>query len=345
MMSTSSFAASSWCLAAGMFLATSDVQEPGPPAPPGQPAPDHAVARVNGQEIPFLQFQEWLVHAHGWRHLDDFVDLALLRQEATRLQIPLPTAADLDLEFERDWNVRVEMRGDEAALLAELARAGIDKVSYRDRQLGTIEQDYLGRRILALRDPDEATLKALFAKEFGKAAVRNHVRVAFFDRLKGLKGLTTGGTASKEAVKGLADTARARAQAFFEAVQADRTRFAELVGGSDRLLVDRFDAMPLDPRKEGGEIARLHVDWFGDALEKPLQEAKAGDLLGPIEAPAGCFVVEVVARGPVAYADVEAELRAVWKGRTPSGGELFWLKDELHKKAKIEKLGLNPPSH
>jgi hypothetical protein len=339
-MSTSSFAASSWCLAAGMFLAVSDAQEPGPPGPAGAPAPDHAVARVNGQELPFQQFEEWLVHAHGWRHLDDFVDLALLRQEATRLQIALPTAADLDLEFERDWKVRVEMRGDEAALLAELARAGIDKSSQRDRQLGTIEQDFLGRRILALRDPDESTLKELFAKEFGKEGARNHVRVAFFDRLKGLKG-----TASKEAVKGLADTARQRAQAFYDAVKADRTRFAALVAESDRLLVDRFDAMPFDPRKEGGEIARLHADWFGGALEKPLQEAKAGDLLGPIEAPAGCFVVEVVARGPVTYADVETELRAVWKARTPSGGELFWLKDELHKKAKIEKLGLNPPSH
>ena len=341
-MNTSTAEAASWCLAAAMFLATSDAQAPGPSGPPGAPAPDHAVARVNGQELPFQQFEEWLVHAHGWRHLDDFVDLALLRQEATRLQIPLPTAADLDLEFERDWKVRVEMRGDEAALLAELARAGIDKASYRDRQLGTIEQDFLGRRILALRDPDEATLKELFTKEFGKEGVRNHVRVAFFDRLKGLK---TGGTAGKEAAKGLADTARQRAQAFHDAVQADRSRFAALVAESDRLLVDNFDATPLDPRKAGGEIARLHADWFGGALEKPLQAAKAVDLLGPLEAPAGFFVVEVVARGPVTYAEAEAELRAVWKARTPSGGELFWLKDELHKKAKIEKLGLNPPSH
>src|SRR5262249_4221568 len=120
-MTTPTVAASSLSLAAAMFLAFPDGEAPGPPAAPS--APDHAVARVNGQELQFQQFEEWLVHAHGWRHLDDYVDLALLRQEATRLSIPLPTAADLDAEFERDWQVRVEMRGDEAALLAELARA------------------------------------------------------------------------------------------------------------------------------------------------------------------------------------------------------------------------------
>src|SRR5262245_38826696 len=102
-MTTPIAAPPSWCFAAAMFLAASDAGDPGVPAAPA--APDHAVARVNGQELQFQQFEEWLVHAHGWRHLDDFVDLTLLRQEASRLQQPLPSASDLDAEFERDWSV------------------------------------------------------------------------------------------------------------------------------------------------------------------------------------------------------------------------------------------------
>lgn len=342
-MTTPTVAASS-LLAVAMFLVVPDGSAPAP-APVPAPAPaaaDHAIARVNGQELGFQQFEEWLVHAHGWRHLDDFVDLALLQQEATRLGIALPSAADLDAEFERDWKVRIEMRGDEAALLAELGRAGIDKTSYRDRQLGTLEQDFLGRRILAQRAPTDALLHELFDKEFGKPPVRTHLRVAFFDRLQALK---PGGAASKEAAAKMADSARSRAQAFFEKVKADRAQFATLVADSDRLLVDRLDATPLDLRSEGGDLPRLHAEEFGGALEKALADAKAGDLVGPIDAPAGFFVVDVVARAPVTYAEVEQEVRTLWKSRTPSAGELFWLKDELRKQAKIEKLGLNPPAH
>jgi len=341
-MSTRIAAASSWSLAVAMFLAARESPAPAPAPQAPAAAPDDAVARVNGQELPLRQFEEWLVKAHGWRHLDDYVDLALLRQEAERLKLPLPSAADLDAEFERDWSVKVEMRGDEAALLAELARADIDKASQRDRQLGTIEQDFLGRRILALREPTEAMLKDLFAREFGKAGVRTHVRVAFFDRVKAMK---PGGTASKEAATKMAGTAQARAQAFAEKVRADRAQFAALAADSDRLVVDQVDATPLDLRKAGGDVPRLHADWFGGVLEKPLAEAKAGELLGPIETAAGWYVVDLVARAPVAYAEVEAELRELWKSRTPSGGELYWLKDELRKQAKIEKFGLNPPAH
>jgi hypothetical protein len=296
-------------LAVAMFLAARETPAPAPAPQAAAAAPDGAVARVNGQELPLRQFEEWLVKAHGWRHLDDYVDLALLRQESERLKLPLPSATELDAEFERDWSVKVEMRGDEAALLAELAHSGIDKVSQRDRQLGTIEQDFLGRRILALREPTEAMLKDLFAKEFGKAGVRTHVRIAFFDRLQGMK---PGGTASKEA----ATRRGARAQAFHDAVMADRTAAA---------LVPRATARSTASTRRHSIRARRARSrastptGFG-ALEKPLRRRRPATRSARSRRPPAASWSRSSRRGPVAYADVETELRAAQAHA--AGGEL-----------------------
>jgi hypothetical protein len=331
-------------LFAASLLAVVVAQE-GPAAPnpaaPRDPGPGGPVATVNGEEIGLAGFEEWMVRAHGWRHLDDYIDLVLLRQEAKRAGLPLPSEKEIEEAFELDWNDKISLRGDEATLLAELARAGIDKRSYRDRQLGTLEQETIGRRILKARDPGDETLHELFSKEFGKEGRRIHVRVAFFDKLKALK---PGATASKEESLQMASSAKERADAFLAEVTRDRGRFAALVPGSDRCLVERTDGSPVDTRAAGGDVPRLHSDWFGGHVGKALAARKSGDLVGPIDAPAGYYVVEVVELGPVTYAEVEAELRAFWKSRIPSAGELFWLKDELRKKAKIEKLGLHPPA-
>jgi len=331
-------------LLAASLLAVVVAQE-GPAAPspaaPRDPAPGGPVATVNGEEIGLAGFEDWMVRAHGWRHLDDYIDLILLRQEAKRAGLPLPTEKEIDAAFELDWNDKISLRGDEAALLAELGRAGIDKRTYRDRQLGTLEQDTLGRRILKARDPGDESLHELFTKEFGKEGVRIHVRVAFFDKLKALK---PGATASKEETISMANSAKERADAFLAEVTRDRSRFAVLAAASDRCLIERSDGSPVDTRAAGGDVPRLHSEWFGGHVGKAVAAKKSGDLVGPIDTPAGYYVVDVVELGPVTYPEVEAELRDFWKNRIPSAGELFWLKDELRKKAKIEKLGLHPPA-
>jgi hypothetical protein len=324
---------------AGPLLALLLLQER--PAPAPAPAPAAPIARVNGEELDLAGFADWMVRAHGWRHLDDYIDLALLRQEAQRAGIAAPTAKELDQAFEADWADKVTLRGDEATLLAELARAGMDKQSFRDRQLGVLEQETLGRRILKGREATEATLRELFAKEFGKEGVRVHVRVAFFDRLK---SLPPGGTAGKEDATKMASSAKERAQAFFDAIKADRKQFAALAAGSDRCLIDRSDGSPVDTRAAGGDVPRLHAEWFGGQVTKAAAGKQGGELLGPIETPAGWYVVDLVEAAPVTFEAVEGELREFWKNRIPSPGEVFWLKDELRKKAKIEKLGLNPPA-
>ena len=330
-------------LAASLLAAVIAQADPAAPSPaaPRDPAPGAPVATVNGEEIGLAGFEDWMVRAHGWRHLDDYIDLVLLRQEAKRAGLPLPSEKEIDEAFELDWNDKVSLRGDEAALLAELARAGIDKRTYRDRQLGTLEQDTLGRRILKAREPSEETLHELFLKEFGKEGVRIHLRVAFFDKLKALK---PGATASKEESLKMASSAKERADAFLAEVTRDRGRFGALVPASDRCLAERTDGSPVDTRATGGDVPRLHAEWFGGHVGKAVASKRSGDLVGPVDTPAGYYVVDVVELGPVTFDQVEGELREFWKNRIPSAGELFWLKDELRKKAKIEKLGLHPPA-
>src|SRR5262245_41771135 len=59
-----------------------------PPAAPRDPAANGPIATVNGEELELAGFEEWMVRAHGWRHLDDYIDLVLLRQEAKRAGVP-----------------------------------------------------------------------------------------------------------------------------------------------------------------------------------------------------------------------------------------------------------------
>ncbi len=297
------------------------------------------LARVNGEEVGLDGFRDWLVRVHGWRHVDDFVDLVLLRQEARRLEVARPTAEEIEAAFVADWNDQMLLlkRGDEAAFTKELADAGMDRQSYRDRRLGTLELEILAKRILQLRPMSDVQVQELHELEFGKDAVRTHVRVAFFDKLKSVR---PGQRVSKALAEKLDAEAGASADAFLKTVAADRSRFAALVGETDFVTIQRFDSYHVDLRTQGGEIARLHHDHFGGALEAALKDAKTGELVGPVATPAGFYVVDLVERAPAPFQSVVDELKEIWRTRAPSPGEIESLKRELRKAAKVERLPL-----
>jgi hypothetical protein len=314
-------------------------------APSNDPAPPEGViARVNGEELSLEGFRDWIVRTHGWRHLDDYVDLSLLQQEARRAGLALPTPVDVDAAFEADWRDQILWRhaGQEAEFVKELAASGLDRQGYRDRRLGTLEQELVAARILCSRPPTDEQKKELWVREFGNQGVRTHLRVAFFDKLALLR---PGETAERVTLQIGDDRARAAANAFHKAVAADRSQFAARVASeSDLCTVPRYDSIPIDLRARGGDLPRLHADHFGGMLEDPLARAATGDLVGPIATPQGWFVVEVVERSPAPFEAVDAELREIWKTREPSQGEIFWLKDQLRKQSKVDRFPLNPPS-
>jgi hypothetical protein len=231
-------------------------------------------------------------------------------------------------------------RGEEAGFLKELAESGLDRQGYRDRRLGTLEQEVIAKRILSMRPPSEQERKERWNREFGPQGVRTHVRIAFFDKLKLLK---PGVEVDRATAERSGQDAKVAAEAFHRTVAADRSQFAQRVRtASDHCAVPRYDGIPVDLRSRGGELPRLRPDHFGGQLVQPLANARAGDLLGPIETPQGFFVVELIARGPAPFEAVQDELAEIWRTREPSQGEVHWLKEELRKAATIARFPLNP---
>src|SRR5262245_62022531 len=237
-------------------------QEP-PPAPP--PAPG-VIAKLDGEEIPLEGFRDWMVRTHGWRHVEDYLDLMLMQKEAKRAGVAIPTPVELEAAFEADWRDQILWRhhGDEQEFMKELTASGLDKQGWRDRRFGSLEQEVIAKRILRARAPTDVEKQKLWQREFGVDGVRVHLRVAFFDKLR---DIAPGTTAEPPIVAASEERARLRAEAFHKKVAADRTQFAALVATeSDPCLVLRHDSMPLDLRSKGGDLPRLHADHFGGAL-------------------------------------------------------------------------------
>ena len=311
---------------------------PEPPKPP--PA---TIAKLDGEAIPLDRFEEWLVRTHGWRHVEDYLDLMLLEKEARRAGVGVPAPAELEAAFERDWQDQILWRhhGSEKQFMEELTASGLDRQGWRDRRFGTLEQEVVAKRILRARPPTDEEKKKLWQREFGGDGVRIHLRVAFFDKLRDLE---PGTNAEPPIVAASEERARLRADAFLKKVAADRAQFAASVAAEgDPCLVLRHDSMPLDLRAKAGDLPRLHADHFGGALREPLARAQPGDLLGPLNTPQGYYVVELRERAPAPFESVQDELLEIWRTREPSQGEIYWLKQELRKPARIERLPLNPP--
>jgi hypothetical protein len=313
-------------------------------APPTsiQVAPKEAepVAVLNGRPVPLADFRDWLVAAHGWRHLDDFLDLTLLREEATARGVALPTSADLAAAFEQDWQDQILLRhgGVEAGWIEELKKGGIDRAGYRDRRAGMLEIEVLAKQILRLQPMSEDQRRELWQREFGPEGVRTHAQVAFFSQLKSVR---PGQRVSTAEAAGYEAEARERAENFLSAVRADGDAFGILVKAQgDPCTVPRFDAYPIDLRERGGELARLRADHFGGVLNEPVGKASGGDLLGPIATPSGFWVVRVIGRTPVPFETAGAELDQIWRERDPSMGEIVRLREELRSRVRIERLPL-----
>jgi len=330
--------------AAVALLALQSAPPPaGQSSTPATPPPPGVIARVDGVDLPLDEFRDWVVAAHGWRHVDDYVDLALLRHEATRLGLALPTAADLDAAFEQDWQDQILMRhaGDETKWRDELTVAGLDRDGYRDRRAGTLELEVVAKRILQKTPMTADQRRELWEKEFSKEGEQVHVRVAFFSTLGEVH---PGEQISPAELAGFTARAKERADAFLAAARAEPARFAELVkSGSDRCTLPRFDSYPIDVRARGGTIERLRSDHFGGALLQAIVDggAKEGDFVGPVTTSLGLFVVQVVARTPRPFEGAEAELDRIWNERSPSAGEIYHLRQKLRTKAKIERYPLH----
>ncbi len=295
------------------------------------------VVRVNDTVISRAEYQDWLYATHGWRFIDDYVALVLLRQEATRCSLPLPGPEETLHALDKDWKDQVDLRhgGDEESFLKELREGGIDQTGYRWRRLGQLEQEILARRIIvATRAPTEADLQAFHAREFA-GDQRVHLKVAFFNKLK---KVLPGQRATALFLEQVDRETRERAQEFLEAVRADGSAFSKkLQSSTDPLFLERRDNYLHDLRVNDGDLPRYRKDHFGGIMEQVIKDAAPGDWLGPIAAPNGFYVVQVVEKAKAPFDAIEAELVRLVKEQIPSAGEIHALRTRLLQSASIEK--------
>lgn len=293
-------------------------------------------AEINGEQVSAADFGSWLLDTHGWRYRSDFIILVLFRQEAARLGIELGPG-ELDAAFERFWRDQVLLRygGNEERFLEELGRSGIDLNGYRRRHRAHLETQELGRRIiLRHRTPADDDLARLYAELF-PGGKRIHLRVAFFNRFRDFQERRT---PSETALAELDAETRKRAEEFVAAVSAAPGSFGELVAEkSDLLKMQRHDSYVSDLRESQGELAHYQPKQFRGALEPLLHEAmQPGELLGPVFASTGFYVVQVVRHEDAPLDEVRDELAELFRKRPPTGREIYALREKLLKAASID---------
>ena len=162
--------------------------------------------------------------------------------------------------------------------------------------------------------------------------------LAFFSRFR---ELPPGGGSSPDLLERLDGRARGRAEGFLEAVRLEPASFPRrILRESDLLLFPRHDSYADDLREAGGELPRYHKGLFAGALEGKIPAAlRSGDFFGPVQAPNGYYVGQLVRRAPVAFEEVKEELRAIYLTRPATAREIHALRGRLLAKAKIVRAG------
>ena len=306
------------------------------PSRSDDPLPGHVVARVNGESVGLDGFRDWLVDRHGWSHLEDYLSVVLLRQRARELGVAV-SVEELEAALDRDDRDHLWLRysGNEEAFEADLATAGMDRVSRRLRERERVEREELARRIVRReREPTDAALRELYRVEYPED-VRRHVQLAWFDRMAGAPR-TLSGSELQERLK----RARERARQFHAAVADDPASFSHRVRTeSDFLRVSRGDGFVRDLRESGGELPSLPDDPLLVSLSAALAEVDliAGELLDPIDLAQGTFIVRVVGVSDVTFEDVEYELLALFHERAVTPQEIYLLLERLRADAEIVK--------
>jgi len=298
---------------------------------------DPPLAWIDGEPVAAEGFVDWFVTAHGASYVDEYLKLVVLRREAARLGIAI-AAADIDRALEEDWHRQVLMRfaGDESKFVAELASAGLTKDTRLFIQRPKVELATLaGRIVLHQRSPGDADLRKLYDEEF-PGGIRRHLRVAFFRRFG---AVAESESLSKEVAEARATMARERAEALAGTVRDEPASLPSLIVETDLLLFPRFDSMFDDLRERGGEIRRYRANHFNGDIDAAVsaEGVAAGQILGPIEAASGYYVVQVLALEKAPFDSVRDELIDFFRTRPPTPREIVFLQQSLLEKAEIRK--------
>lgn len=299
-------------------------------ASPGQEAFPPAM-RIDGGEVPGVEFATWLVELQGGPHLAEFVDEFLIEREAARAGIEL-SDEEIERTVQEEVGVRLERAfgGDRVAWAAELEQAGMSVAQHlAERRLEArrrllIDELVRGRRVVT----DEAVQTAWEDRHGpgGRAlyASRLLVRVRIPE---GEAGLTRDETTER---------GRAAREAALERVRALEARLSD---GEPFDALVREASEDYQTRGSGGRLPDPIIarDWPQADLEA-LRTWKVGEVLPPFLGGGGYNLMRLESAELTPYASVEATLREELEAAPADQLERQQLREALRATAVIELL-------
>ena len=261
------------------------------------------VAAILGDRlvITMEEYATYLIRKSGRKPLEELMVLRLLENRAAELGLQVGEQSFAE-DAETSWNEMVEVRhrGDETAMLRELSDSGFDRAGYLANLAEMRRREALESAIvMATREATDELLQARFESDYGQGGVRVEVRHMLIAPSREKARLSRAGTP-------LEQLTGPRIQ---EAVDARAADFARrLRAGEDFAELAKLESDDLSAKQTGGFLPGYNYQRYGEVFAEAVRAAEVGQLVGPIETPAGRHLLEVTERTVTEFEAVSGEL-------------------------------------
>jgi len=301
-------------------------------APTGQEWPDalEPVILVDGEPVTRGEYARWLFDAVGETFVDRFVSEWLVTKRAREAGI----AADEALVAERTQESIAALidrgyHGDRNAWIAYLELGGRSEESFLRRITRRSRMDLITEALfMRERTVRPEDVRARFTHAFGPDGIRREVRIIVCTTVDPVlrPGL------SREELKALMDEASASARRRAEAL------VARLRAGEDFATLARAASDDPLTRDAGGAMKdRFRPDQWPESIVAAVTSLAPLEITEPLQYGNQWFVFQLASERRVTFEEVEAELEREIRTARPSPVELAGYRNELLKRARVEK--------
>lgn len=289
------------------------------------PAGDEPVARTHsGLVLGRQEFADWLVERVGYSHVQDCITEKIVLSAAEEAGLlPEDDEVDAALAAERAFIVQNYHRGDEQAYVAELRARGLDPAAHERRRWHELRfLRALEKMAARERTISEDDLRQRFDQVYGELGERVVVEVRFFDLYRGVQ------PGDRPDLSRQKEEALARARAAREAWLAGRLDEVDALSDVPKADVVRDGRIdPYTKRVLGNE-----VEAAVNSLDEP------NEISPPLPVWNGAWLVRLVSRTEVDFAEVRDELLAELAASPVPEAEVSAMRRRLLDEARIEPL-------
>ncbi len=298
------------------FLLALLVCGPSPSAGPrAQDAPEPPpVLRIRGADVPWAEYAAWLVREHGARELEAYVRSTALERAAAQHGVQV-TEVELEERLRADALARVAQAfgGNVRAWRDELERLGSSEELYYQDRRGELRQtlllDALAR---ALREPDEATLRAEWTLRHGPDGQERELELL---HLRVEPPIPPPGS-TRDEVRALDRAARELVRE-----RAIALRAAALGGEPFAELVRRHSEDPVSRARGGRLLDGAEVGHWTRTVRDAVHALAEGEISEPLWSRGGWNLLRVARLARVDFEAARGELLRTFRERPASAAE------------------------